>query len=144
MLLVLLIGCVNLASLLLLRGAARSRNERARRSVRGVDGSSASSSPRAPCWRPGGALGLLVGWWGSRLLGALVPPAVSAIQETHLDAATVAFTAGLSIVAGLLFGWSRAADRAPISCPRFARRDAVASHVTRSATVSWWRNSRSR
>jgi predicted permease len=105
-LLVLLIGCVNLASLLLLRGATRAREI----SVRAALGAGRGRLLRQLLTESmvlaatGGALGLLVGWWGSRVLGALVPPAVSAIQETHLDVTAVAFTVGLSVVAGVLFG----------------------------------------
>ncbi|MGH7653706.1 MAG: ABC transporter permease, partial [Gemmatimonadaceae bacterium] len=105
-LLVLLIGCVNLASLLLLRGAARAREM----SVRSALGAGRGRLLRqlltesAVLAAAGGALGLLIGWWGSRVLGALVPPVVSSIQETHLDGTVVAFTAGLSIIAGILFG----------------------------------------
>ncbi|MFI5231420.1 MAG: ABC transporter permease [Gemmatimonadales bacterium] len=105
-LLVLLIGCVNLASLLLLRGAARAREM----SVRSALGAGRGRLLRqlltesAVLAAAGGALGLLIGWWGSRVLGALVPPVVSSIQEMHLDGTVVAFTAGLSIVAGVLFG----------------------------------------
>jgi putative ABC transport system permease protein len=105
-LLVLLIGCVNIASLLLLRGAVRSREM----SVRAALGAGRGRLIRQLLTEStvlaaaGGALGLLVAWWGSRLLGALVPPGVRAIQESRLDGVVVAFTAGLSIAAGILFG----------------------------------------
>jgi putative ABC transport system permease protein len=87
----------------------------------------------------GGALGLLLGWWGSRLLGALVPPSVSAIQETHLDATAVAFTAGLSILAGVLFGLIPALQTARpdlMSALRTAGRGGVAhGHRLRNSLV---------
>ena len=140
-LLVLLIGCVNLASLLLLRGAARSREM----SVRAALGAGRGRLVRQLLTEStvlaatGGALGLLVGWWGSRLLGALVPPAVSAIQETHLDGAAVAFTAGLSIVAGLLFGLVPALQTARpdlMSALRTAGRGGVShGHALRNGLV---------
>jgi predicted permease len=106
-LLVLLLGCVNLASLLLLRGAARAREM----SVRAALGAGRGRLLRqlltesAVLALAGGALGLLAGWWGSRLLGALVPPGVRAIQETRLDGTVVAFTAALTMASGLLFGF---------------------------------------
>ena len=103
---VLLIGCVNLANLLLLRGAARAREISVRAALgagraRLVRQLLTESSVLAVC---GGGLGLLLGWWGSRMLGTLVPPSVRAVQEIRLDAVAAAFTVGLSLVAGLLFG----------------------------------------
>ncbi len=103
---VLLIGCVNLANLLLLRGAARSREI----SVRAALGAGRGRLVRQLLTESGvlagigGGLGLLLGWWGSRLLGSLVPPNVSAVQQIHLDGVVAAFTVVLSLAAGLLFG----------------------------------------
>jgi predicted permease len=52
----------------------------------------------------GGVAGIGLGWWGTRFLAVLVPPAVRAVQEIRLDAAALGFSAGLSMLAGLLFG----------------------------------------
>src|SRR5262249_37675826 len=103
---VLLIGCVNLANLLLLRGAARAREF----SVRAALGAGRGRLVRQLLTESsvlaviGGGLGLLIGWLGSRLLGTLVPPPVRGVQHIHLDAVVVLFTVGLSLVAGVLFG----------------------------------------
>lgn len=103
---VLLIGCVNLANLLLLRGAARAREI----SVRAALGAGRGRLVRqlvtesAVLAVAGGVLGLGLGWWGSRLLGALVPPGVRDVQAIHIDWVVGVFTLGLSLLAGLLFG----------------------------------------
>jgi predicted permease len=106
LLFVLLIGCVNLANLLLLRGAARAREM----SVRAALGAGRGRLLRQLLTESlvlaaaGGLAGLALGWWGTGLLRALVPPAIRAVQDIRLDAGAVAFTAGLTVVAGLLFG----------------------------------------
>ncbi len=103
---VLLIGCVNLANLLLLRGAARAREI----SVRAALGAGRGRLLRQLLTESlvlaavGGFAGLALGWYGSRLLSALVPAAVRGIQTIRLDWTAVAFTAGLTLLAGLLFG----------------------------------------
>jgi len=103
---VLLIGCVNLASLLLLRGSARAREL----SVRAAIGAGRGRLVRqlltesAVIAGLGGAIGLILGWWGSRILSGLVPPGVRSVQSIHVDGMAVLFTAGVSLLAGLLFG----------------------------------------
>ncbi len=103
---VLLIGCVNLASLLLLRGSARAREL----SVRAAIGAGRGRLVRQLLTESallavlGGAIGLLLGWWGSRILSGLVPPGVRSVQGIHVDAVAILFTAGVSLLAGLLFG----------------------------------------
>lgn len=103
---VLLIGCVNIASLLLLKGSARAREL----SVRAAIGAGRGRLVRQLLTESlvlavlGGGLGFLVGWWGSRLLGTLVPPAVRSVQAIQVDVVTLAFTAGVTLVAGLLCG----------------------------------------
>src|ERR1043166_7334833 len=103
---VLLIGCVNLANLLLLRCASRAREM----SVRAALGAGRGRLLRQLLTESlvlaaaGGWAGLALGWWGTGLLRAVVPPAIRAVQEIRLDGGAVAFTAGLTLLAGLLFG----------------------------------------
>jgi putative ABC transport system permease protein len=103
---VLLIGCVNLANLLLVRGASRSREL----GVRAALG--------AGRWRVirqlltenallatiGGALGLAIGIAGTRVLGALVPDSVRQVQDIRVDGVVLAFAAGITVLAAALFG----------------------------------------
>lgn len=137
---VLLLGCVNLANLLLLRGAARGREL----SVRAALGAGRGRLLRQLLTESillalaGGAAGLLLGWWGSKLLGALVPPGVRAVQDIHLDAVVVAFTGGLTLLAGLLFGLLPALHcaRADLMASLRSGRDSGRrGHVLRSALV---------
>ncbi len=104
--LVLLIGCVNLASLLLVRGAGREREL----SVRAALGAGSGRIVRqlltenAVLALAGGALGLLIGIGGSNTLGVLVPAGVRRVQEIHFDGGVLAFTAGITLLAGAIFG----------------------------------------
>jgi predicted permease len=104
--LVLLIGCVNLANLLLVRSASRAREL----SVRAALGAGRGRLLRqlltesAVLAIAGGSLGLLLALWGGRFLGRLVPAQVRSVQSLEVDWAVIAFTIGLTAFAGLLFG----------------------------------------
>jgi putative ABC transport system permease protein len=55
----------------------------------------------------GGAAGLFVAWWGIALLRQLTPQGVPLLGLSHLrlEPRVVAFTAGLSLLTGVLFGF---------------------------------------
>ena len=103
---VLLIGCANVAGLMLARGASR-RTEVAIRSVVG-----------AGRWRIvrqllteslvlaalGGMLGVLLAWEGLRLFIAAAPPGFPRLSELSLDGLVLAFTALITVLTGLFFG----------------------------------------
>jgi putative ABC transport system permease protein len=101
----LLIACVNVASLLIARAASRARETALRIALgasRGrllrqalVDGLLITSL--------GAAAGLLAGWGGLRLLLALRPESLSRIGASRIDMTVLAFTLGISLLWGLLF-----------------------------------------
>jgi predicted permease len=105
--LVLLIACVNLANLLLARGAAR-RREVAVRMALGADRwrvARALLAEAAVLSLAGTALGLLLGWAGTSVLrGALPIRAPALAHGVGLDARVLAFSVGLCVLTTALFG----------------------------------------
>jgi putative ABC transport system permease protein len=103
---VLLIGCANVANLLLASGAARQK-EMAIRSALG-----------ASRWRvmrqlftestilalTGGAVGVLIAVWGLAAITKLLPGDFPRLNEIHLDLRILGFTFAASVLTGILFG----------------------------------------
>jgi putative ABC transport system permease protein len=105
--LVLLIGCANIANLLLARASARGHEF----AVRAALGAGRGHIIRQLLTESvllaglGGLAGILVAWLGLAVLLRVSPPDLPRIAEgVSLDGRTLVFTAGISLLAGLMFG----------------------------------------
>jgi len=103
---VLLIGCVNVANLML----SRTEGRRKEYSVRASLGASRRRLMQQLLAESGfltligGSLGILLSFWGIRLLRAIVAEGVPDVERIHIDGRVLLFAAGLSVLTTFLFG----------------------------------------
>ncbi len=103
---VLLIACANVANLLLARAAGREREVALRTAVGAGKGRILRQllTESLVLALVGGAIGLLLSVVGIRWIRGLFPPGMSGVDGVTLNSRVVAFTAGISALAGLVFG----------------------------------------
>jgi putative ABC transport system permease protein len=103
---VLLIACTNVANLLLARASSRERELALRTAIGAGRGRLVRQLLTESLLLAGlgGAAGLALGWAGLRALVRLAPADLPRLQAIAVDGSVLAFTAGVAILTGVLFG----------------------------------------
>jgi predicted permease len=105
-LVVLLIGCVNIANLVMVRASGRAREMATRHAIGATMGrlSAQLLSETVLLAVAGGALGVLLGWWALSAVPLLGLDEIPRGHEIQLDLVSVGVALGLTLLVGLLIG----------------------------------------
>ncbi len=103
---VLVIGCVNLANLVVVRASGRTRELATRHAIGADLGRLARQllTETAALAVAGGGLGILLGWWALKSVKALHLDQLPRGYEIALDPVTVASIVGLTLLVGIVLG----------------------------------------
>ncbi len=132
---VLLIVCVNVANLLLARGAARAHEL----AIRGALGAGRARLIRQlivesfALAMAGGVAGSALAWWTLRVLKFFVPLNIPRIETVNMDSHVLAFAALVSIFSALLFGIVPAFAAARIDVNEALKRASTQHTATRGS-----------
>jgi putative ABC transport system permease protein len=138
--LVLLIGCANLANLVLARTISREREIAVRVAMGGGRGHVVRQvlTETTVLALAGGVVGLLLALGIHELLPQILPSNLPRLEEVRLDTRVFLFAFGLSVVTGLLFGlWPalRSAKTSPVEALRGSRGGGVEGRRSRQALL---------
>jgi putative ABC transport system permease protein len=131
---VLLVLCVNLANLSLARAAGRARDAAIRTALGASQGQLARQSLIESCVLSaiGGALGILLAFWGLKWLVAAAPVDIPRLADVRLDGRVLLFALAISLGTGLLFGilpaLRSAASRNPFETLKAGSRTSTEGH----------------
>jgi predicted permease len=103
---VLLIGCVNIANLVMIRASGRAREMATRHAIGASHGrlSRQLLSETMMVALAGGALGIMLGWWALSAVPSLGLDELPRGHEIQMDGTTVAVAMGMTLMVGLLIG----------------------------------------
>ncbi len=141
---VLLVLCVNLANLSLARAAGRARDSAIRTALGASQGQLTRQSLTESCVLSaiGGALGILLAFWGLKWLLAAAPVDIPRLADVRLDSRVLLFALAISLGTGLLFGilpaLRSAASRNPFETLKAGSRTSTEGRGSALTCATFW------